>query len=881
MSGWTDVLSDIGHRHPFLTRLHVCGAENYSSPLPSVIQTSIDIADGLLAEEEEFKRLAMIFPRLLDCPEWIAVGCSLAAIKKEFQPTIENLEPFSPGQKLLLDGKYVVEYVRRKNVNGRPFLVVRMNAKSKAGQKPTNTTKWFPIDQLLRFQPTETKRPLTPIENTGSQSDHVLDRLLDISSFGNRSIFTNKVVLVSRLTRVRQFAEKTHVVKPSFPGQSVSLRDLFQWGGITIEGELDQWGSKQVDAEPVLAVASDLITLREYLANHQLPDVLIVLDSSLPFANDLQALDEILDEGYAVFAVMENRHLDDHKYLEERLFKTWAWSGNDLKQFELAEGDDRSNCQMPFRDFHRSVQNFSALQIEERLCHLPGIDDAVENLQTFKRVRSSDDPELGIIEGKLYWCLLNLARLIRPFGIEEGANRDQELRELLKQTQRAIEDNSIRLGEEAVTVAQDFVKKIKSIMENHNSIPNKINHLEEVLQDTASKNKNYVVLGEASEVPVTENYWKTILSNRYNIRFVTSSELDLRRDCDRLIVCGWLGANRMRDLFGSCIAPSITILVYPFEKEWLRSALSRRRKQKIDELTTHERAKILRTESENIPAAQESEKDQLSIADQRFDFDIVEFELRLLTYRRFLHAKPPTSGEASIEARFVAFSHGTYAYLRPNHKVPVVTDLITGHADISATVPSRDVSQLKIGDYVIFREGSDSDLLRDLADRALIKAGKGELRKKASLWKEALRDFFFEPLYFEQAVKKLRDGGLKRTEVTIRGWLNDEQRIGPQNEKDIDIIARVSGNRELQDQLEYVHRAIKEVRGAHQQAARFLAHKLIAQLPSLLKQGLDSSFHTIEIEDIGQAFVVCVEDIDEKDIEVPITKANRLVKEEL
>ena len=261
MSGWADVLSDIEHRHPFLTRLHVCGAEGYSSPLPAVIQASIDIADGLLAEEADFKRLAMIFPLLLDCPEWIAVGCSLAAIKRDFQPAIENLAPFSPGQKLLLDGKYVVEYINEENSYGTQLLWMKTSAKSKAGQKSPDTKKGFRIDQRLRFQPVDSKRKLTPIENMSSQSDHILDQLLGISSFGNRSIFTNKVVLVSRLTRVRQFAEKTHIVNRTSQGQSVSLRDLFQWGGIT-EGELDQWGTKQIDAEPVLAVAPDLITLQ-------------------------------------------------------------------------------------------------------------------------------------------------------------------------------------------------------------------------------------------------------------------------------------------------------------------------------------------------------------------------------------------------------------------------------------------------------------------------------------------------------------------------------------------------------------------------------------------------------------------------------------------
>ena len=747
MSDWNDVLQDIKRRYPFLTRMNVCGAEHHSSSLPEVLQASIGIAESLLEEETDFKRLAMIFPLLLSCPEWIAVGCSLATIKRDFLPAIESLEPFRPGQKLLLDDKHVVEYVREERFHGTPFLMVKVSAKSKAGPKPSNTTKGFHASQRLRFQPVDTKKLLTPIENIDSEpSDHPLDKLLGISCYGNRSIFQNKVLLVSRLTRVRQFAEQTYIVNPCSPEEPVPLRDLFQWGGITIEGELEQWGHQQIDSEPVIGVAPDLITLREHLSNRQLSDALIILDSRLPFANDLQALDEILDEGCPVFAVMENRHLDDLKHLEDRSFRTWAWSGHDLQQFELAESSGTSNRQMPFRHFHRSVKNFSARRIEETVCDCSGMDGAAEKLQTFKKQRRSDDPELGIIERRFYQCLLNLARLLRPFGVEDGANRDQTLKALLKQTQSDVADKAVWLEEDAVATALAFVDDIEALMDNLDSIPDKVTELKELLHNTARTNQSAIVLADASEVPVTESYWKDILPPQHNVQFVTSSGLDFDRECDQLIVCGWLGADRMRELFDSCIAPFITVLMYPFEREWLRSAVRRWRRSKRTELTSRQKAKMLRTKPENLPETRESEGERLHVDAPRTDFDIVEFELRLRTYRRALHVVPPTPGETTTEARLVDFSHDMYAFLRPNHKVPVVTDFIAGHADESAEVPSRDISQLKVDDYIIFREGSGSDILRDLADQALARAGKGEHRETAGLWKKTLRQFVSEHL---------------------------------------------------------------------------------------------------------------------------------------
>ena len=886
MAGWTDILRDIKQRHPFLRQLEVCGSEHCSSLLPEPLQASFDIAENLRFEDSGYKRLAMIFPLLLDCPEWIAVGCSLAAIKQDFLPNIESLTSFFSGQKLLLDGKYVVEYVKEEELYGTQFFWMKMSAKSKAGQKPENTIRTFPVSDRLRFQPTDTRRPLTPIENIDSQpSDHPLDRLLDIGSFGNRFIFANEVVLVSRLNKVRQFTEKTHIVNPASPEQSISLRDLFQWGGITVEGELEQWGHQQIDAEPVIGVAPDLITLREYLFNRQSSDVLIILDGNLPFANDLPALDEILSERYPILALMENRHLDGLQQLEEREFKTWVWSEQDLQQFENVESIDVSNQQLPFRHFHRTIQNYNARQIEETICNHSGLDSAAEKLQTFSKQCHSDDPELRIIERRFYYCLLNLSRLLRPFEVEDDVSRDKILKDL-EQIQSDVAGKVTWLGQDAVDTAYEFVDKIKALVENPNSISDKITELEKVLQNKTQKNRSAIVLADAFELPITERYWQDIVPKRKQkgIHFVTPSDLDFEQDYDHLIVCGWLGTERMRKLIDSCIAPSITVVMYPFEQAWFHSAESkwRRQKEKLRraELTQRQKANILHTQPENLSDIRKFKEEKPPDESPETDFDIADFELRLRTYRRELYRTLSDPGETKTEARFVDFAQDMYAYLRPNHKVPVVTDFIAGHADESAEIPFRDVSQLKVGDYVIFREGSDSDLLRDLADRGLARAGKGEHRKIAGLWKRALMQFVLEhPDGFEGALIELWDEGLKPTEITIRSWLNDEHRIGPRNEQDIEIIARVSGNQELQERLDYVRRAIKEVRGAHLQAASFLAQKLMAQLPSFFQQRFGES-HTIEIEDIGHAFVVCVEYIDEELIPVPLTEVNCLCKDE-
>lgn len=882
MAAWSDIQQGVERRHPFLTEFEVRGSGNYSGRLPEVLQASIDVAENLRRKDSNDKQLAMFFPRLLDCPEWVAVGCTLAVLRKDFFSNIGNLTRFNSGQKLLLDGKCVVEFESEQEIGGERHLWMRMSAKGKPGQKPENTVKTFPVRDRLRFQPTDTKRPLTPIENIDSNpSAHPLDRLLGISSFGNRSIFANKVLLVSRLTRVRQFAENTRVLNPTSPAQSVLLRDLFQWGGITVEGELEQWGHQQIEAEPVIGVAPSLIALREYLLIRNPREVIIVLDGTLPFDNDLPALDEICAQGFSVLALMEHGFMRDFSHLRDRGFKTWIWSASALTQIKPVERTDTSKAGTPFHILHRTLKNYAMRQIQPIRCDLSVLDEAAEILQLTARRLQLSDPDLNDLLRRSYNILLNLSQLLRPIGLDDGFTRDRILADL-ERIKSDVESRSTWLDKVDVVAVCDFLEKIKAVLDEPGNISRKIDQLECVFNGRRRKTPMAIVVADASEVSITDGFWRELVPKRQfsQSHFVALSELSVEQEYDSVIVCGWLGAKRMSQLYDSCISPSISVLCYPFETTWLRSGVSRWRRQieKLEaaELTVEEKASIFKTDPEIIEEMQGVSRVQNpSVENRETTFDVTEFELRLRTSRRDLYANRSALGETTIEARFVDFSDERFAYFRPNHKVPVATDFIDGNFDESTTIPLRDISQLNVGDYVIFREGSDSDILRDLADKGLARAGKSEHRRIAGLWKRVLRQFVSEhPDGFEGALVELWDSGLKVTELTVRSWLNDRHRIGPRSEKAIEIIALVSGNNELQQRLEDVRQAITEVRGAHQQAARFLIRKLIAHIPSMLKKGLHES-HTIDIEDIGRAIVVRIEFIDEVDVQVSQNIVNR------
>src|SRR5262249_20262808 len=122
--------------------------------------------------------------------------------------------------------------------------------------------------------------------------------------------------------------------------------------------------------------------------------------------------------------------------------------------------------------------------------------------------------------------------------------------------------------------------------------------------------------------------------------------------------------------------------------------------------------------------------------------DITDFEVRIRQYRQDALVRSAQSNqEERIRAVYVRFASGYYAFLTDNHKVPVATDILAQYTTGKQELPRKSLSELRVGDYVVFREGAHSDVLREWADRGLLRAGKGNLRAVASLWKEALREF--------------------------------------------------------------------------------------------------------------------------------------------
>src|SRR5437764_87179 len=225
-------------------------------------------------------------------------------------------------------------------------------------------------------------------------------------------------------------------------------------------------------------------------------------------------------------------------------------------------------------------------------------------------------------------------------------------------------------------------------------------------------------------------------------------------------------------------------------------------------MSSKRKMELIGLSSENI-GIREGDADLEKVGSMaKFDLPEEQFLIR----RKSVTA--PDSGEQDelVEASYVDFAGPTFAYLTDGHDLPVINSYISGDQANPGKVPLRSVEQLKVGDYVMFRESGDSDIIRFLAEDEIGKGPYEKLRSAAGRWRTALRKLGTEP---RVVCERLRRVGFSRRIETLRSWLADESRIRPQDINDVRKIADASQDAELLALLPEVERARDRLMSLH------------------------------------------------------------------
>lgn len=867
---WQQLKQYLELSYDFFGRINVSGSSGQQGvAIHPVMRLSTSLALKTMYATGK-NRLVVLLPSRLDCAKWLATLCTFHVMKEDYQGS-SGVTKFSPGQRLLVN-RCIVEFLGEEfsSEYNRWYMWVKCGDSAKYRMA---------LDRALAFQPVSTSRPLSSLEaiaravDSAEHLDNAVDNILRIRTMGNKALFKANIILVSRIGETERFIRENQI-------NGSSIIDLFLWGKLDVEGNVSIVGPQQIQGNPCCIISADLFGVCSYIHDNPQKSKGIILDGSRSYINSLQVLDDILDERIPVVAVCDLLDTEHLQHLADRGFNIWQWNKKNIVQSGAITETRKVS---PFSYLNDSMWNYCNRKINVVLCHHPQLDTVVEAAIKLSKLISHDE-QLNIPHGRLIQLVNNLSRLIRM----PEQSWSEHLQRKLQSLQQQLNSHQQWLPDKAVQCIGIIFEGLADLAERlFASDDHKVDRLYKLINETPESNITAVLVAGTEEAELSRQYWETRLPEEKlrNIRFVTLPDLVSSERSfapNQVIICGWLGGEKMFPLLHSNIAPYFTILVYPFEEKWFGAAQQAWTKQNSFNIRASDFADMLGLTEKDLEAI-EHKAEEPPKAVGKDEFDIFEFELKIRTYRYRSYVSSGDTREEVSRAKLVVFAGDRFAFLTESHRLPVVTDVMKEKGS-EEEFPRKDVSQLQAGDYVLFQE-SNRDIIREIADKGLVKAGQSNLRQVAGLWRESLRDAYRRiPDGLAGLVALLQSAGCRRHPVTIRNWVFDEDQIGPGMMSDLQRIAKATGSTSLTDRLDEVKGAISRVRGAHREASAHIRNRLLASLPEIVGGKRLSDYANgsmvLNLDEFGQVAILRIEEIGDDWEEIPATSVNRLLSEE-
>jgi hypothetical protein len=824
-------------------------------------------------KNKDNNRIVIILPKKYDIALWISLFCAIDIHKDESKGMSTLYNMCEKGQKVLLNGCFVeFECLFFDKESNRKKIRIKC--------KNNIYIETF-TDNIYQFELTSSNKALSKNEQVSRKLNlNEMERKDKSTVLGLPRAFSNNensVILVSKIGDTEKFIDENYI-------NENKIKELILCGKINPDGEIKTLHDDDIIANPSLLISIDLYRIENYFEEHTNKTKGIIIDGLSKCIDDLQVLDEeILNNNIPVIVFTDHSDIESIRLLEERDFIIWQWD----KEKIISSNSVIESLQkfMPFYSINTALLNHTNLNIVELSPKFNNVDMVISILWKLNKAIDSTEEGIAEIISNFYFIAIDLLRIIRIPSESELVSIKDKVNKLMERTY----DNRLWLSEDILEKLDEINQLFMSIdvkkfaKKNH-----KIETLRELIE-ASDDSHNIAIIVSDKEKEKANDYWSNFFNvrkmtkvNFYTIKEICKSEISYQPN--EIIVCGWLGSDRMYRLMNSYVSSKITLLLYSSEREWYSSSKKRWRHKSTFPMDFKKLSELLGIPEEELfnMNGEQSEGDY-HIKDKSDDiidsFDHEDFELRMniYNYSSFVSNNPMEYKEAKA----VKFTNGQFVFFTEKHKSFILTDLIEGNVT-SSEVPIMVVEKIKDNDYILFRE-TDTDIIRETADKLLIKEGYYYLREKAELWKTTLLKLFdktdgnIQTLY-----KVLKKHGCTRHAITIKNWMYDEDKIGPREKSDIDIIFRASGDESLIDTSEEVFEAISKLRGVHHQASTYLQKKLIRNISSIIRseESIQTDGLNLEIDEFGKISILKIEEIGETWLNIDSKHVNKLLSEE-
>lgn len=721
----------------------------------------------------------------------------------------------------------------------------------------------LPVSEIVRLEKTTRKRPKGQLNSDLGQSQPtVIGALLGLKTTINRNLLHNFVLVLGARKHFVEALDRW-TVQIAMEGGPLrrSLRDEVPLGKVAEGGNLSFLDDYVAAGEPLIAVASKVEDLAARCVGVPKFTKAVLIEEIEDLARDLQAYDSIT-ETQRVVMLADDSQREATRELAARGCEVWRLSPDELL-FGLSE--DHKN--IPLRQSIAKASIARHLVISGITCKEESLDHAATELKA--GTDGIKPGESGVIQELLYSMFRTLMFCAEYLG-QDPSNFGNIAEKLLRLTRSNLDGARAWLTPEVRAHFGQAIEDMQTAVEklSANGTTPKGSVLLENLRSHTNKDDVAVLIARGDTNPEQLANW--LSKSGVQVGVYSFGALPRDTTFSRILVVSWPRSERFDRLVHQYATDDLGLLAYPFEETWLDGYRKNYKRSVSLGISWQRKMQML-----GLPAS-DSANEMAESEVHAPDGDSVKFEL---SSERFLMRRKVGAidhdreqHEEMVDALYVDFAGPTFAYLTEGHELPVLNAYVSGEQINPGKVPLRAAERLKVGDYVMFRESGDSDIIRFLAEDDVGKEAYQRLRATAGRWRVTLRKLGTTA---EQVWNCLRPYALRRHPQTVRGWLTNESMICPKDLADLRIIASAAHDKELFEALPGVVRARDEIVSLHIRAGYRLTELLLKELPKKISV-LGQRETELDLG-VGKVWVVKIEELDGSFTSQSRSQVNRLL----
>lgn len=817
--------------------------EAHSLPLP--LKDSLQLISDFFASNTTNK-LCLVFPSKEYSAQWLSVPTVLFLIENDYtqyrQEIFESYRQYNLGDKLKLNGDAIVEWAGIRN-NSVAF---------KAGREPNIATFTIDITQSIKLQRTEQTRQLSTLKRVKNALPGKIitptDELLEINTYGNKEFMKNKICLVSKFKSYDDSIEDISMNLASLP-------EYFQGGKIDENGE--------ADINSPLLIANNLSTLALY----------VTLSSSLVSKIIIDGFSAIRERG-TDFSDIDVKNIPTILITDLSEIESFETIGNYGFEFfnftkENLQLDHSANLS-PFHSFEKKLRKYISFNVVKEICQDSELEAITRKIHSIEKDESNNDLNT------LKISLIHLTNLVSRIAHIPSAEEIS----ILNFKTNSIETVFIRcrmwLGDSHKTI-EESISLLKSVIGKFATQPSEKCKRLKLLMST--KQFDYIICSTEEEAKTLEDSLPAHIQKPSVISVADVNDKLLSSKPQKAILTGWAKSNNINRILSSFIFSELTVLFYQFENKYYNS-LQRRNRQYSENIKATINSKGIRSESDSSKQKGFGDLysgDEMVETASESSFDILDFELKLDNAQ---YSKYSAKGNLieSIKAKRIVFESDFFIYTTESHKFLIINELIEREGE-KVNLHRRKVESLQAGD-IIALINTDRDILVEIVQKNTNTKELASVKQWTELWKNLLREYYASiGSDFKKLVEGLRKNDCKKHEVTIRTWLQDESRIGPDDDADLISIALLTNSNLLNDNINTVREAIRKMTGWRMKASDFITGKIKAQIHEFADSSIINK--KISIEGLGSVIVLKVIEVSNVWENIDVRYVNRLIQKEI